>query len=66
MKVKEFIKVIRKLPKECVISTGNATGCFNNKFLKDETLLNFYYDFSEEELKKDFSKIKELIIWGEE
>ena len=66
MNIKEFIEVIEKLPADCEIITGNATSHWNDEKSKDIFSLNFYEDFSKEELEKDFSKIKQLIIWGDE
>ena len=66
MKIIEFVEIIDCLPADCELSTGNATACMTNEYLNDLEILNYYVGFSEEELKKDFSKIKKLIIWGDE
>ena len=65
MKIKEFIKIIEKLPDNCEIKTGNATIC-EGDIEKDIDALNFYTGFTKKELEKDFTKIKRLIIWGDE
>lgn len=66
MKVKEFIEIIKKLAKDCEIKTGNATAYWSDEKEKDISALNFFDGFSKKELEKDFSKIKRLVIWGEE
>jgi len=65
MNVGEFIDALKKVNPNAEIETGNSV-YFITKFMDRNDTLNYYYGFSNEELKKDLSKINRVIIWGDE
>lgn len=66
MNVKDLKKALVGINTKAEITTGNYTGCWNDGYLKDETLLNIYPKKGVLDSNKDIKKIREVIFWGDE
>ena len=66
MKVKEFIKLLKKINPEAHLLTGNITGYKPKTESQTElNLYNFWYECVEEQ-DKDLTKIENVVLWSDE